>query len=389
MPTNGFYDRLATVTDFTEVADPKHYVPVPDNWLVAVGDVRDSTGAIEEGQYKDVNVVGASLIAATLNAVGHRGLPYTFAGDGAALCVPPESETVVRRALAGTRAMARDQFGLRLCVGLVPVSDLRDAGDAVQVARYRLSDSIEQSMFIGRGLYQAEEWVKTNPEGPFGIAASVPAEADFTGVQCRWRRVPSRKDEIVTLLVHATAPSLHETAHVYEDIIDRLRAIYGDDDGRPILHGQLRMGLSPQVLATEQRVQTHGAGALQRVRHGLSLWLQTLLGRVLMWAGWETAEADWGRYRKDLAAHTDDRKMDGTLRQVVAGTTAQRRELEAFLSEQYEAGRLVYGLDASDAAMVTCLVFRYDREHVHFVDGAEGGYAHAAQTLKSREAALA
>ena len=385
---NGFYDRLATVTDFTEVADPQHYAPVPDSWLVAVGDVRNSTGAIEQGQYKDVNVVGASLIAATLNAVGHRGLPYTFAGDGAALCVPPERETAVRRALAGTRAMARDQFGLRLCVGLVPVARLREAGFDVQVARYQLSDAIEQAMFIGRGLHEAEEWVKANPEGPFGIATSMPAEADFAGIQCRWRRVPSRKDEIVTLLVHATAPTLQETARTYERIIDRLHAIYGADDGRPILHGQLQMGLTPQTLAAEQRVQTHGAGVLGRVRHGIGLWLQTLFGRVLMWTGWETAETDWGRYREDLAAHTDDRKMDGTLRQVVAGTTAQRQELEAFLAEQYEAGRLVYGLDASDAAMITCLVFRYDREHVHFVDGAEGGYAHAARALKDREAAL-
>jgi hypothetical protein len=79
--------------------------------------------------------------------------------------------------------------------------------------------------------------------------------------------------------------------------------------------------------------------------------------------------------------------MDGTLRQVIAGTQAQREQLEAYLQAEYEKGRLVYGLDASDAAMVTCLVFQYEEEHVHFVDGADGGYAHAARALKDRAAA--
>jgi hypothetical protein len=35
--------------------------------------------------------------------------------------------------------------------------------------------------------------------------------------------------------------------------------------------------------------------------------------------------------------------------------------------------------------MITCLVFQYEKEHVHFVDGADGGYANAARDLKERE----
>jgi cobalamin-dependent methionine synthase I len=80
--------------------------------------------------------------------------------------------------------------------------------------------------------------------------------------------------------------------------------------------------------------------------------------------------------------------MDGTLRHVIAGTTAQREELEEYLQAEYERGRLVYGLDASAEVMVTCFVVQNEQEHVHFVDGADGGYAHAAQALKARESAL-
>jgi hypothetical protein len=148
---------------------------------------------------------------------------------------------------------------------------------------------------------------------------------------------------------------------------------------------QHRPALAPDKLSTEQRVRTHGDGLLGRLLYWPKLWLQTLLGVFFMATDWTTSKTQWGNYKEDLEAHTDHRKMDGTLRQVLAGTVDQREALEAYLQEQYEQGRLVYGLDTSDAAMVTCLVFQYEKEHVHFVDGADGGYAHAAQALKERE----
>jgi hypothetical protein len=281
--------------------------------------------------------------------------------------------------------MAEEEFGLRLDVGIVPVSDLIGQGHTVMVARYRLSDAIEQAVFMGSCLYVAEEQLKADLDGPYGVPRSVDGPADFSGLECRWDHVPSRKDEIVALLVHATGASLQDSARIYDDVIATLRDIYGGGESRPVLHGQLRMTFAPDKLSTEQRVRTHGDGVLGRLLYWPKLWLQTLLGVFFMATDWTTSKTQWGNYKEDLEAHTDHRKMDGTLRQVLAGTVDQREALEAYLQEQYEQGRLVYGLDTSDAAMVTCLVFQYEKEHVHFVDGADGGYAHAAQALKERE----
>ncbi|PQJ36076.1 hypothetical protein BSZ35_17010 [Salinibacter sp. 10B] len=388
MTTETFYDQLPLLNDFTEVANPEHYRPVPDDWVVAVGDVRDSTGAIDQGLYKDVNVVGASVIAAVLNALGHRSVPYVFGGDGAALCVPGEQAEAVTQALGGVRRMAREEFGLRLDVGVVPVEDLIHEGHTVMVARYRLSEVIEQAVFIGSGLYVAEERVKADPDGPFGVPSTVTGPADFSGLECRWDQVPSHRDEIVALLVHATGASLQDNANIYDEVITRLRQIYGGDDTRrPVLHGQLRMSFSPRKLSTEQRVRTHRRGRLDRLLYWPRVMVKNLIGSALMALDWSTSATQWGNYKQDLERHTDFRKMDGTLRQVIAGTVEQRNKLEAYLQEQYERGNLIYGLDASEAAMITCLVFQYEKEHVHFVDGADGGYAHAARALKARERA--
>lgn len=389
MTGSTFYDRLPILNDFRDVADPENYRPVPDDWVVVVGDVRDSTGAIDEGLYKEVNVVGASLIAAVLNAVGHRSVPYVFAGDGAALCVPGPQIRGVRKALGGTRRMAKMEFGLRLDVGVVPVRDLIQQGYSVMVARYRLSDVMEQAVFMGAGLHVAEEQVKANPGGAYGVEPSTDGPADFSGLQCRWDHVPSRKDEIVALLVHATTNTMQENARVYQDVIGTIEDIYGGEGGgRPVLHGQLRLAFSPKRLSAEQHVRTHGEQWWHRLVYWPVLWLQNVLGTFFMASGWALGGTNWAEYKEDLEAHTDFQKMDGTLRQVLASTRRQRRELEDYLREQYEAGRLAYGLDASDAAMITCLVFQHEKEHVHFVDGADGGYADAAQALKAREAAI-
>jgi len=187
--------------------------------------------------------------------------------------------------------------------------------------------------------------------------------------------------------VQATGDSLDGHAKVYEDVIQALRRIYGDPDSRPLVHGQLRLSARPSRLSIEQRIRTHGRSLMAGIRYWGKIAWEYLIGKLLM--GWDvsTSATNWGNYKEDLEAHTDYRKMDGTLRQVIAGTTTQRAELQDYLQAEYERGRLVYGLDVSAEATITCLVVRHEQEHVHFVDGADGGYAHAAKALKEREAA--
>lgn len=38
---------------------------------------------------------------------------------------------------------------------------------------------------------------------------------------------------------------------------------------------------------------------------------------------------------------------------------------------------------------MTCLIFDYDRDHFHFVDAADGGYALAAKQMKAQMAEAA
>jgi Protein of unknown function (DUF3095) len=58
--------------------------------------------------------------------------------------------------------------------------------------------------------------------------------------------------------------------------------------------------------------------------------------------------------------------------------------IEARLADAARAGHCRYGLHRQDSALMTCIVpSPFTRDHMHFVDGASGGYAMAARNLKS------
>ena len=151
--SDGFYAALPPLAGFGEVADPARYAPLPADWHVATCDVRNSTKAVEAGQYKNVNTVGAAAVTAVLNAAGVLDIPFIFEGDGSAFCVPPSLLEDAKGALVKTQQMAQSSFGLELRVATVPVATIRAAGADILVARIRVSENYTQAAFAGGGMH--------------------------------------------------------------------------------------------------------------------------------------------------------------------------------------------------------------------------------------------
>jgi hypothetical protein len=386
-----FYADLPVITDFRDVARPESFQRLPDDWHVAMSDVRDSTVAIQSGRYKNVNTVGAATITAVLNAAGGIDIPYVFEGDGSTLCVPAELLDDARAALLQTRELARRSFDLDLRVATLAAAQIREAGFQLWVARYRVSENYVQAVFAGGGMAYAERTMKDpRTSGAYAVQpGSIAPRGRFDGLECRWQDVPSPRGETVSLMVRASTRDPEGAAAVYRGVMAKLAEVYGDDDAcHPISAANLSIALDARQLGNEVGARAGELDRLGRWKYLMRIRAVMLLGWFLMKFGIRTELTDWSRYKETLVRNADVRKFNDVYRQILAGTAAQRELLEAWLESRFRRGELVYGLHVTNRALMTCLVFDYAGRHLHFIDGADGGLFLAAKAFKQRLAAL-
>jgi len=374
-----YYTSLPVFEGFSRILDPEQYRPLPDGWLLGFTDVVSSTQAIEAGHYKAVNTAGASVIAAVTNALQGRRFPFVFGGDGASFAVAASDEALVRGALAATATWTRDELELETRAALVPVSAVRAQGLDVGVARFAPSKNVSYAMFSGGGLAWAERAMKN---GEFAVA---PAPAgtlpDLTGLSCRWNDIPATRGVILSVLV---APVKHGDPAFRALVQELLSDIEASTDVvKPVPDDAPAIGWPPPGLDLEARASRRAGETHFMAR--LRVLLGTLLAYCIMRLGLRVGPFDPATYRRDVVENSDFRKYDDNLRMTLDCTPALADAIEQRLAKAAAGNVLRFGLHRQDKAIMTCIVPSIaDSSHVHFVDGAAGGYALAAKNLKSR-----
>ncbi len=387
--TSTFYSKLPVLESFFKVSNPEFYQALPEDWFVGVTDIVDSTKAIENDMYKLVNILGASPIIGLLNLSNKEEIPFSFGGDGCVICFPPSMLEDARTVLAASRKIGLKEFDLALRIGIIPMKDIRSHGFDVQVARFKASDHYNQAVFIGGGLKYAEELLKQHDITKYDVPSDINTEsANFSGLECRWKEVGPDNMSVYSLLIQAI-PGVKEEALVYDEVFSEMQDIFGfDNKTNPIPAESLKMNLAPSKLAGEVKFRTSGQGFLKRLAYLLEIQVRIILGKIFMRFDHVSEETDWRLYKPDLSANNDHRKFDDMLRLVITGTDEQYRQLETFLLKKYNDQEVVFGIHKSDTAIITCMVFAWHQQHIHFIDGNNGGYVKAAKELKRRLAEL-
>jgi hypothetical protein len=150
---------------------------------------------------------------------------------------------------------------------------------------------------------------------------------------------------------------------------------------RPVPGQKLRLKWPPGGLELEARASRRANEPLWLRR--LFLLAYTFVGVLVMRFGITVGKFVPAKYTRELIDNSDFRKFDDMLRMVLDCTLELAGEIEAHLAASAKRGILRYGTHRQDAAMMTCFTPSVTQtNHVHFIDGALGGYAIAASQLK-------
>lgn len=377
---DSFYGSIPVFRGFTSLMDPALYAPLPDDWSIGVADIVDSTKAIAEQRYKAVNMAGAAVIAAVTNALDGREFPFVFGGDGASFAVAPSDLEAARQALAATATWVREDLDLKMRVALVPVSAIREGLD-VRVARFGPSANLSYAMFSGGGLAWADAAMK---RGEFAVnEAPAGTQPDLSGLSCRFEVMPAARGLILSVLVMpAGGADPHAFRQVIEDIIHLVE--HSPDGGRPVPPQGPPLKWPPQGLDYEARTKRGGPLLARRA----SVLAYTLFVYLIMRFDLKVGGFVPDVYKRQVVENSDFRKYDDGLRMILDCTPQLERALSERLATAARDGIVRYGLYQQDAAMMTCFTPSPLRnDHVHFIDGARGGYASAATALKAMMAA--
>jgi hypothetical protein len=380
LKNKNFYENMTAFDDFSEVASLNHYETAPNHWFVVIADIKGSTSAIAQGRYKEVNMIGAACINAVLNCCDSGEIPYVFGGDGATMLIPDHRIEAGKKALIGVQFLARTKFNLTLRVGVVSVESINRSGtNKVLVGKYQLSPGNALATFSGGGIELAETWIKANSK--YLITDTDETPPDLSGLSCRWEPLATENGVMLSMLVQAKGESVAANEEIYRSVIKSVNKISANR-GNPMSKTNMKLHWPPRGIRAEIEATV---GEKNRLFWAANIYINSLF-QWLLDAFDLTAGGYRGKqYRDELRQNTDYQRFDDTLRILIDCSSVEADKIDHMLDLEAQNKRLVYGLHRADSALMTCLVFDLDKaEHIHFVDGSNGGFTSAAKALKAK-----
>ncbi|MCW6510576.1 DUF3095 domain-containing protein [Lichenifustis flavocetrariae] len=373
---NDFYASLPTFTAFERIVDADAYRALPADWVIGIADVVSSTAAVAQGRYKAVNTAGAAVVSAVANALKTLDFAYVFTGDGMACAVAPSLEGNLRLALGATVGWVGAALSLELRSAVVTVAQIREAGHDVRVARFKPSPHVTYAMFSGGGLAWAEAALKSGalPQ----VERYDNKHPDLSGLSCRFKPIPAQEGVMLSLIVTPRGTGADAS---FRELVNDLLTMIGAGAGRPVPIEGPNWGWPPDGLDAEARLQRRPGQSLLMSR--ITVGLRTLAAAVIVNLGRPVGGFSPKRYRAQIGENSDFRKFEDGLMMTVDCSPALSDSIEARLTEARGQGFIEFGIHRQDSALLTCIVPSPSLPgHIHFVDGAGGGYTMAAQNLK-------
>ena len=382
MNTTSFYKDLPSYQVSTaDIFEETSFVTVPGDWEIIVADVKDSSKAVSEGRHNDVNLVAGGSVIAALNVAHKYGIeiPFFYGGDGGTFIVPPRLLKPVLAALTAHMVNSSKNFNLDMHKGHINVGAMYGKGHFLEIAKLNTGEGLHKAIIYGDGLIEAEKIIKGKEEEI--SERETDNLADMEGLECRWNSIkpPVSATEIVCLLIIAVEPLQQRV--VFKDVLQQMQIIYGDINNRhPLSTERLRLLFTIDKVKNEMIVKYGKWKPL----YFLKSFFQNIAGMFYFKYNLNIKNLRGRVYLKQVISNSDTLMIDGRINTIISGTEAQRLQLISFLLEKEKEGSIIFGHHVSSESIMTCYIRNRNKDHIHFVDGSNGGYTKAAMEIKRK-----
>lgn len=374
--TNFYTDLEVHDTSISSlIGNKEHFSSIPEDWHVLVADIRNSTHAVQNGNHNQVNLVATGCVIAVLNlAEAHKiAVPFFFGGDGATFLIPGEIREKALSVLEKHNKNTEKNFGFSLAIGSFSVLDIYSENIDLRIARVRANEVLNIPVVLGNGLQYAEDRIKSEQ---FPVETYLEeAPLNLTGMECKWDKIkpPNKDQEVVSLIVSGCEES--DFSRIYSKIMANIDDIYGSVGNRkPISVKRLKIKAGLQRITDEMKTKLG--------RWSLPAFMKSFM--IAYFGELYLRNTNAGKsYLQKLVELSDNLTLDGRINTVITGNRSQRKKLIAYLDKLENMNLIKYGVHVSEESIMSCYVKDINTDqHIHFIDGGNGGYTKAANQLK-------
>lgn len=386
MSSKLFYKNLNYINKFIDSYDETMYKDVPEDWYIIITDIENSTKAIEQGKYKEVNIAGALSIIAIGNFIGTLEFPFVFGGDGVSMLVHKDYIEKSKKALKALQNNIKNNFDLNLRAGYISIEELRKKNLETKIAKFKVSNCYYQALLKGNGYLYAESAIK---KGDYSLDKDYiefnEKDLNVDGFSCRWQDIPAKKDNQLALIIKIL-DNEHQNK-ILKDLLIKIYEILGTEENwHPILKEEdmQTIPLNSPYVNLEAKL-TSKLYYIQKYFIKLQILMVNFFGKFKKPIGIKVNYQDISRMRHMNYVSSDFRKYDNTLKLILNISNKEKVELFEYLNELSNQKKIIYGYYEDSKAHITCLVNLSNKEDVHFIDVINGGFTNAAKMLKERE----
>ncbi len=379
-----FYSNLKPIEEFLSIYDLSFYNEVPEDWILIMTDIINSTEAIQKDQYKNVNLSTVFAIVSISNLLETLEFPFVYGGDGATILIPINYLEPAKIYLLKVKNLVKKLFNLDLRVGLISIKELKRMGYLIKVGKYKVSNCFYQALVLGDGLEFFEKEIKKGnyllPEEEIDSG-----DIDLTGFSCRFQDVETTKDEVIALIIKIKDENLKE---IYKNILSKIYEIYGEiDNWHPAQIKNLKIiSLLDPMLNLEAKVTLLKVPYfIRRILLLLQLLMQKLIIKLPFKLGIQLNYQDATDLLIMEYVSADFKKIENSIKIVLSTTLEEKQKLFQYLDTLESKNQIVYGYFSEKKVHFICAVYINRKQDVHFIDVVRGGFTNAASMIKQKE----